>query len=266
MMSRPVASATDPATDPAPRGTRRHTYTLLVMTLNEIVGMKAIMPKVQADWVDQVIVVDGKSTDGTIEWARAQGYEVYVQKNPGFRSAYLEVWPLVRGEVVIYFTPDGNTVPEAVPRIVEKMEEGYDLVIGSRYLGDARSLDDDLVTGFGNWMFRTLINGLLNRRGSPRMTDPMVMFRAHKKDLPHRLGLDRPEPFVGLERFFRTRVDWIPLMSMRALKWNVRWTEVPADEPARIGGVRKLQILKWGAVFLLQLFREWIGIDRAPPR
>lgn len=270
-MTPPPASPPEPLSTASPEAvipgrTRRHTYTLLVMTLNEVVGMKAIMPKVRNQWVDQIIVVDGKSTDGTVEWAREHGYEVYVQKEKGFRSAYREVWPLVRGSAVIYFTPDGNSIPEAIPAMIAKMEEGYDLVIASRYLGGAKSLDDDLVTGFGNWMFRTLFNLLLRPRGAPRMTDPMVMLRAHRKDLPHRLGLDRPEPFVGLENLFRTQVDWIPLMSMRVLKWGLRWTEVPADEPARMGGVRKLQILKWGAIFLIQLFREWIrrGRPRRP--
>ena len=33
------------------------------------------------------------------------------------------------------------------------MREGYDLVIGRRYLGDAKSEDDDIVTAFGNWLF-----------------------------------------------------------------------------------------------------------------
>ena len=59
--------------------------TLLVMALNEIDGMKAIMPKVDPSWVDQIILCDGGSTDGTVEWAKAQGMTVHVQSRPGFR-------------------------------------------------------------------------------------------------------------------------------------------------------------------------------------
>ena len=184
------------------------------------------------------------------------GYEVYVQQKPGFRNAYLEVWPRIRGDVVVYFTPDGNSIPETIPALLDKMGEGFDLAIASRYLGDARSEDDDAVTRFGNWMFRTLANLLLRSNGSPRMTDPMVMLRAHRKDLPARLGVDQQEPFEFLERLFRTRVDWIPLMSWRALKRGIRWCEIPADEPPRVGGERKLKIFQWGAVYLTQLFIE----------
>ncbi len=241
---------------PAARRRRVFQSTLIVMTLNEVEGMKQIMPRVSRDWVDQILVLDGGSTDGTVEWAREQGYEVYVQKAPGFRSAYLEVWPQLRGEVVVYFTPDGNSVPEAIPLLLDKMEEGYELVIASRYLQGAHSDDDDPVTAFGNWMFRTLTNVLLRRRGDPRMTDPLVMLRALRKDLPQRLGIDRPEPFERLERLFRTRVDWIPLMSWRALKRGIRWSEIPADEPPRVGGERKLKIFQWGAVYLTQLLIE----------
>lgn len=226
------------------------------MALNEIDGMRATLPKIRRDWVDQILVVDGGSTDGTAEWAREQGYEVYVQKQRGFRAAYQEVWPLIRGDAVIYFTPDGNSLPEVVPLLAAKMEEGFDLAIASRYLPPAKSEDDDPTTAFGNWLFRTLSNLLLRPPGSPKITDPLVMLRAHRKDLPQRLGLDRPEPFVGFERLLRTRVDWIPLMSMRSLKRGLRWTEIPADEPPRIGGKRKLKIFQWGGVYFLQLLRE----------
>lgn len=253
-----AAAASAEIATPAAKQDRQRSFrtTLLVMTLNEVEGMKAVMPRVQREWVDQVLVLDGGSTDGTIEWAKEQGYEVYVQKAPGFRSAYLEVWPLIRGDVVVYFTPDGNSVPEAIPQLLDKMEQGYEMVIASRYLDGAHSDDDDLVTGFGNWVFRTTTNLLLRRGGSKRMTDPLVMLRALKTDLPQRLGLDRPEPFEKLEKMFKTRVDWIPLMSWRSMKQGIRWAEIPADEPARVGGVRKLKILQWGAVYYAQLWIE----------
>ena len=55
------------------------TFALLIMTLNEIDGMKQIMPRIQRGWVDDILVVDGGSTDGTVEFSREGGYAVYVQ-------------------------------------------------------------------------------------------------------------------------------------------------------------------------------------------
>ena len=133
------------------------TTTLLVMTLNEIDGMKKIMPQIQKTWVDQIIVVDGGSTDGTVEWARENGYTVYIQKKRGFRHAYVEVMPQVNGDILITFSPDGNSISELIPKLIEKMEEGYDMVRASRYLDSAKSYDDDFLTGFGNWFFTSFL-------------------------------------------------------------------------------------------------------------
>lgn len=226
--------------------------TLLVMTLNEINGMKAIMPQVQRDWVDQIIVVDGGSTDGTIEWSREQGYEVYVQKQKGFRHAYGEVMPLVRGDVLLTFSPDGNSVPELIPDILRKMEEGFDMVIASRYLGPAKSEDDDPVTAFGNWLFTNTIN-LLH---GGRYTDAMVIYRAYKKQMVYDLELMDEGAYRTPEKLFFTKISWEPLLSVRAAKRKLKVAEIPGDEPARIGGERKLQIIRWGAAYFFQFLRE----------
>jgi glycosyltransferase involved in cell wall biosynthesis len=226
--------------------------TLLALTLNEIDGVKAIMPKIDPSWVDQIIIVDGGSTDGTIEWARENGYEVYIQKKKGIRNAYLEVLPLVKGDVILSLSPDGNCAPETVPMLVNKMAEGYDLVIGSRYLGDATSEDDDIVTGFGNWLFTATVN-LLYRAS---YTDAMVIYRAFKKSLVYDLDLDKDESYRLYETIFFTNISWEPLMSVRAAKAGMRIGEVAVGEPPRIGGKRKLQIIRWGAAFYFQFWRE----------
>jgi len=226
--------------------------TLLIPTLNEIAGMQAIMPAIQRDWVDQILILDGGSTDGTIEWARQSNYEVYVQKQRGLRQGYNEVWPLIKGDVVITFSPDGNSIPELIPPLVAKMRDGYDMVIVSRYLSGARSYDDTWLTGFGNWWFTKTVN--LLHGGS--YTDAMVMFRAFKKALINKLALDKDEAYAAPERLFHTRISWEPLLSVRCAKRRLRITEIPGDEPPRIGGKPKLQIWRWGAAYLFQILRE----------
>lgn len=67
--------------------------TLLIPTLNEIDGMRAIMPLIKKEWCDQIIILDGKSTDGTIEYAKKQGYFVYVQKKP---ESDRDIWKCCR--------------------------------------------------------------------------------------------------------------------------------------------------------------------------
>ena len=67
------------------------------------------------------------------------------------------------------------------------MKEGYDMVIASRYLDGAKSYDDTLLTGFGNWLFTKSINFF---HGS-KYTDAMVMFRAYKTNVFYDLNLDK---------------------------------------------------------------------------
>jgi|SRR3989339_303634 len=226
--------------------------TLIVPTLNEIDGMKQIMPQIKKEWYDQLIILDGGSKDGTIEYARKQGYFVYVQKKIGFRNGYNEILPFIEGDVVITFSPDGNSVAELIPESVNKMKEGYDMVIVSRYLRGAKSYDDDPVTAFGNWLFTRTINFLY--RG--RYTDAMVIYRAYKTKLIYDLELYKEDGYTAAEKLFNTHISWEPLLSVRALKRNLKITEIPGDEPPRIGGERKLRIFKWGGAYYFQFFRE----------
>ena len=199
--------------------------TLLALTLNEIEGVRAILPRIPRDLVSQLLVVDGGSTDGTIEWVRENGYAIHVQTRPGIRFAYLEALPLVEGDVIVSLSPDGNCDPAVLPRLIEKMRDGYDMVIGSRYLDGAVSEDDDLITAFGNWLFTRTVNLLYGARYS----DVMVIYRAFRRSLIYELGLDRESSYTLPERLFGTIISWEPLMSVRAAKYGKRIGEVAAD-------------------------------------
>jgi glycosyltransferase involved in cell wall biosynthesis len=234
--------------------------TLFIPVLNEAACMREIMPRVPRELFEQILVVDGGSTDGSAELARSMGFDVLVQGRPGLRNAYIEGWPLIRGDFVLTFSPDGNCRPQDMPGIVAKLREGFDMVIGSRYLGPARSEDDDWVTGFGNWMFTSLMNVL----HGGRYTDVMNIYRAYRTSLFYELDLHREESYFP-DRYLMTVVGVEPLLSLRAARTGLKVAEVPAAEPKRIFGERKLQIVRWGSVHLVQVFRElycWKGVSR----
>jgi len=233
--------------------------TLLVPTLNEIEGMKTIMPKISPDWYDQLLIVDGQSSDGTVEHCREMGYPVIIQQKKGMRQAYREALPHITGDVVLTFSPDGNSIPELIPACIAKLKEGYDMVIVSRYAQGAKSYDDDAVTAFGNKMFTTFIN--IFHGG--HYTDAMVIYRAYKTQLIEDLDLNEDSGYALPEKLFGTNISWEPLLSIRCAKQKLRVAEIPGDEPAREGGERKLQVLRWGAAYMFQVFRE-IFLWRVP--
>lgn len=228
------------------------TYTVFILTLNEIEGIQEILPRVEKLNPDQILVSDGQSTDGTIEWLRNRGTEVYVQKKKGIRHAYIEAWPLIRGDIVVTISPDGNCIPEDIPLLLEKMTEGYDMVIASRYKDGLKSEDDDAITAFGNWLFTSLINCLHGGKYS----DAMTIYRAYKTSLFHELGLHLERSYDLPERLFFTKIGCEPLLSIRAAKQGKRIAEIPSLEPARLGGTRKLQVIRWGLAYMFQVFSE----------
>ncbi|MFA5142564.1 MAG: glycosyltransferase family 2 protein [Candidatus Omnitrophota bacterium] len=226
--------------------------TLILPTLNELGGMKEIMPKIKKEWFDQIIVVDGGSTDGTIEYARDNGYSIYIQKGKGLRQGLREMWGMVEGDIVVTFSPDGNSIPELIPPLIEKMKGGYDMVIVSRYAKGARSYDDDWLTRFGNWMFTTMINVLFRAR----YDDALVIFRAYKTDLIDRLDINNEAKFLTAAERAGILIGWEPQLSIRCAKRKLKVAEIPGDEPARIYGKRKMRPFQSGSVMLAQILYE----------
>lgn len=228
------------------------TFSLFMPTLNEAKGLRLVLPKIDRSLFCQILLSDGQSKDDTVAYAKSQGIEVYVQKKKGLRFAFIEAWPLLRGDYVITFSPDGNCPPEDLPRLIEKAKEGYDMVIASRYLPPAKSEDDGLITGFGNWLFTRTVN-FLHRA---RYTDAMTIYRCYRRELFYELELDRDDAYALPERLYFTRMGIEPLLSVRAARAGCKIAEIPSNEPKRIAGDAKVQVLRWGAAYYTQFFLE----------
>jgi glycosyltransferase involved in cell wall biosynthesis len=214
--------------------------TLAVLVLNEIEALPQVLPFVRPEWVDEIIVVDGGSTDGTIEWCESHGYRVLRQSARGYGRGMHELVAAASGDIIVEFMGDGNCKPETIPLLVQKIKDGYDLVIGSRYMPGAKSYDDTAITRLGNWGFTHLINVLF--RGS--YYDAMMGYRAYRKDAFLQLDLDSP----GL--CFPTQG------SIQFARYGFSVAEVPSDEPARLGGVRKAENIRTGLELCRMIAKE----------
>ncbi|MDX8125954.1 glycosyltransferase family 2 protein [Methylomonas sp. OY6] len=194
--------------------------TLFIPVKNEIDALKVIMPRIDKSWCDEILILDGGSDDGSKEYLVSKGYNVVHQKSKGVKAAFWEAFELARGDVIIPFSPDGNSIPEDIPRLIEKIIAGYDIVVASRYKGDAISEDDDFVSGIANKFFTSLINILF----STKYTDGLVMYKAFKKSHLYTLEIDK----------FKSDFSEIMLLT-RGARYGLKITEISSSEPPRIG-------------------------------
>src|SRR5579864_9136207 len=88
--------------------TSRRTVALLLPTLNELRGLQATVPLIDRSLVDEIIVIDGGSRDGTVEYALDMGLTVVSQLRPGLHFAIFDLVRALSCDCVIEFSPDGN--------------------------------------------------------------------------------------------------------------------------------------------------------------
>jgi glycosyltransferase involved in cell wall biosynthesis len=228
---------------------------LLIMTRNEIDGIKEIFPRIDKKLFSKVLVVDGFSNDGTVEWLEKNSVEVFRQERAGIRYGMIDGLNSIQEsyDFVITFSPDGNSNPEALIEMCDHINQGNSRIYyASRYFNGGKSDDDDFVTAFGNWLFTKLINLIFNGN----LTDAMVIYRAFDSKIINDLCLTEEQSYSFFERMLGTNIGWEPLMSVRAAKYKVETKDFYAKEGVRIGGERKLQVIRWGLAFFGQLLRE----------
>jgi glycosyltransferase involved in cell wall biosynthesis len=222
----------------------RPTITLLMPVLNEIEGLKATLPFIDRKWIDEILIVDGGSTDGSVEYAEWQGVPVVRQKRPGLEWAVYDALCELDTDYVIEFSPDGNCPVEVLPDLVDKINQGYDLVVVSRYLPPAKSDDDSPLTAFGNWMFSRMVRFL----GRFPITDALTIYRGFRRELIHSYDFHR----------YLAGPVFEPLVSAICSLHGLRMCEIPGDEPARIGGASKMRPFYNGSYILLMVLRLYL--------
>jgi len=223
---------------------QRRTIALLLPTLNERRGLEAIIPFIDPSLVDDIIVIDGGSTDGTIEYAMSMGLTVATQLRRGLHYAIFDIARALSHDYVIEFSPDGNCKLEQLPELVAKLHEGFDHVVVSRYLDHAVSEDDHAISAFGNWMFSRLMRPL----ASFPVTDALNIYRGYRREIM----LDS-----DLEFYMKGPVLEPLITGICALR-GLRAAEIPGDEPLRIGGVTKRSIIYNGSLVLLMIVRLYV--------
>lgn len=214
--------------------------TLIIFTLNEIEAARALFDRIPFGRIDESFVIDGGSTDGTVEFFQGKGIPVIKQVIPGHGEAFKLGMRKASGDILVFFGCDGNNRPENIPILVEEIEKGNDLVIASRFGKNSRSLDTTLVRRFGNWLFAFLVN----MRWQVQLTDVFDEFRAIKKE--GMMGLNLKNSYFDLELE----------MVIKAIKNNLKITETPTVEHQRIGGRAKLSTIKDGLMNLRCFLRE----------
>jgi glycosyltransferase involved in cell wall biosynthesis len=204
------------------------------------------MPRIDRQWVDQILILDGGSTDGSKEYLLSMGYDVIDQTTIGVKAAFWEAFEQATGDVIIPFSPDGNSIPEDIPRLIEKINLGNDIVIASRYLPPASSQDDDFVSSLANRLFTKLINYFFGAK----LTDGIGMYKAFKKQHPYSLRIDRHK---------NEHSEY--LIVARGARFGLKIIEIASSEPGRLGplGSRAHPGIfgkyKSGALILVGIFR-----------
>lgn len=219
----------------------------MILTLNEIEGLKVVFDRIPVGSVDEILAVDGGSTDGTQEFLESKGIRVVRQQRRGrgdaFRLAFLEA----KGDALIFFSPDGNEDPQDLPKFRPLLEAGADLVIGTRMIKGARNEEDDQLLKLRKWANQafTLMANLTWNRHTSYVTDTINGYRAIRRTAWENLRPDGP----GYTIEYQT--------SIRALKQKLKIVEFPTKEGNRIDGREGSPSIPTGLAFLKLYWGEF---------
>jgi glycosyltransferase involved in cell wall biosynthesis len=242
-----LASATDLVPSPTPRGETkaasavRPSVTLVIPVRNEARNVGWVLEQI-ADDVDEILLVDGDSTDVTLITARRHRPDVRVvpQLGPGKGSALRTGFLAATGDIIVMMDADGSMSPQEIRHYLHFLHNGYDFVKGSRFISGGGSLDITPFRGLGNWFLLTVFNTIYDAH----LTDLCYGFCAfHRRYLDH-LQLTATGFEIEAE------------MTVRAMQAGLRIAEVPSLELPRRSGASNLHAIRDGIRVLRTVLRH----------
>ncbi|NAZ88525.1 glycosyltransferase family 2 protein, partial [Kineococcus indalonis] len=233
---------------------------VVVPTYNEAKNLPhvfALLPEVH-----EVIVVDGRSVDGTVEAARRLRPDVRVvlQNRRGKGNALACGFAAVTGDVVVMLDADGSADPREIPRFVEALTSGAHFAKGSRFLSGGGSDDITLLRRAGNGVLNRLANTLFRTR----YTDLCYGYNAFWASCLPVLELDAAGEAVD-ERRWGDGFEIETLINTRIAKARLSIREVPSFEHPRLHGESNLNTFRDGVRVLRALVVERLRPAAAVP-
>lgn len=212
---------------------------LILLTFNEIHGSRALADKIPYALFDNILLVDGGSTDGTREFWESRGVRAATRRSPGRGSAFVIAFEECKEDILLFFSPDGNEDPKDISALLDAVLTS-NMAIATRFGRGGTSDDAGALRTFGNLLF-TAICRLLFRA---KVTDAVNGFRTiWRKSMR---ALDLPPSRFEIEM----------QMTIRASKLNMRIAEIPTHEFKRIGGISKAKSFDVGLSYLRLFLKE----------
>jgi glycosyltransferase involved in cell wall biosynthesis len=219
----------------------RPSISVVIPALNEADNLPYVLSRIPL-WVDEIVLVDGNSTDATVAVAREVIPNIVVvqQQRRGKGAALRCGFEAARGDIIITIDADGSTDPTEIPVFVGALLAGADFVKGSRFLQGGGTDDMEWYRRLGNWGLVKLVK----LRYGGKFSDLCYGYNAFWRDiLPHMLISD---------------VDGFEIetsMNVQALRARLKVCEVPSKEFRRLHGVSHLRTIPDGWRVLSTIIR-----------
>ncbi|MGW8728212.1 glycosyltransferase family 2 protein [Streptomyces sp. NPDC055808] len=214
---------------------------VVIPAMNEAENLPHVF-KTLPDWIHEVVLVDGNSTDDTVQVARELWPDVVVVKQvgKGKGDALISGFAACTGDIIVMVDADGSADGDEIVSYVSALVGGADFAKGSRFANGGGTDDMTPIRKLGN----AVLCGIVNRKFGARYTDLCYGYNAFWKHCLDKIVLD----CSGFE--IET------LINIRIVKAGLRVQEVPSYEYNRIHGVSNLSAVRDGIRVLKVILRE----------